>query len=211
MKTIECPNCGGKIKKHEGEYLFCPYCGSELDIYDNRIKIDKRVHIIKEDIAAIKEADNHNLIEQNRHKEMLLNRGRFFWQTLWEGMEDENRSTTVLTILVFSLIIVFFVASFGYSAITDIVEKRQHQAAIKEGLITAGSYYDYEGMNYDAAESILRLKGFTNISFVDLNDASIFKKGYKEDTVASISIAGDSHFYADTFFKPDDIIIIQYH
>lgn len=77
------------------------------------------------------------------------------------------------------------------------------------GLISAGSYEDYEGENYEAVIEQLETLGFENITTVDLNDAGIAI--WKTNKVDSISIGGDTTFYSSDYFEPDVTIIIKYH
>lgn len=83
MRAFECPNCGSNVSESDGnEFTFCPYCGTKFDTYDKRIKY----HYVKEDVAAIKEADVHMESERNRHEEVMEDKKAKSQEAKWVFM-----------------------------------------------------------------------------------------------------------------------------
>ena len=88
-------------------------------------------------------------------------------------------------------------------------EERATQKAINAGKISAGSYEDYEGEQYEAVVAQLESLGFENISCVDLDDSGMLF--WKSEKVESVSIAGDTTFSKSDYFFPDESVIVKYH
>lgn len=193
MKTtaFQCPNCSAVIQPSDGDYSYCPYCGTAIDNYDKRIKI----HTVKEDIAAIKAADAR--LKELQDKENIRNERR-------ESRRKFFQICSTFSLIFWVLLLVFFL-------IQSQIHKKEINESIAAGKISAGFYQNYIGIDCYAAEETLEALGFDNITMICLDDASIFKRGYKKDTVALISINGNAHFLTNDYFWPDDQIIIHYH
>ena len=88
-------------------------------------------------------------------------------------------------------------------------EAKQRKAAIQAGLISAGYSSDWIDKDYHAAVAHFESAGFKNIELVDLDDSGV--KFWTNETVASISIEGKSHFNDEDYFSPDSTVYISYH
>lgn len=69
---------------------------------------------------------------------------------------------------------------------------------------------ELKGMNYEKAEKILKLQGFTNIK-LEKNDDLVLGILAKEDEVEKVTIDGDTDFKRDTYYMSNVEIIITYH
>lgn len=187
-KRIECPNCMATIEYDPNKRIgYCQYCGEKLYIDDGVKRTEHTYRKIDE--ARIRESDN--MTEYNLQKMKT------------EVEESKRSDRAIYVMLVF--VVLLWVAIIWYW------DKPDREAAKKkeQGLISAGSYSDYEDKNYETVVEQLKAKGFTNIKTIDLDDSFMFVR--KEDTVESISIAGDSQFDSYDYFEPDDKVIISYH
>ena len=86
-------------------------------------------------------------------------------------------------------------------------EQAIHEAK-QQGKIKIGSPRDFKGQNYEPVIAQLQALGFENIETIDLDDAGFFTK---DNSVASISVNGDSDFTEEDYFFTTDKIIITYH
>ena len=78
----------------------------------------------------------------------------------------------------------------------------------EKGMIQAGYYKVYKGVDYHAAVSQLQYLGFYDIQNIDLNKQGFLK--LKEGQVESISIDGNCKFSANDYFYPGANILIRY-
>lgn len=86
------------------------------------------------------------------------------------------------------------------------VKKTNKQGKIKVNY----SPKELKGMNYEKAEEILKLQGFTNIK-LEKNDDLVLRILAKEDEVEKVTIDGDTDFKRDTYYMSNVEIIITYH
>ncbi len=86
------------------------------------------------------------------------------------------------------------------------VKKTNKQGKIKVNY----SPKELKGMNYEKAEKVLKLQGFTNIK-LEKNDDLVLGILAKEDEVEKVTIDGDTDFKCDTYYMPNVEIIITYH
>lgn len=191
---LECPSCGGNITDSipEGmKYMFCKYCGQKMFIDDGVKRSEHRE--IKEDITELRRIESEKEIELKR-LEMLE--------------KDDKRSTRLFAgILITCLTLI--VGSIAALYIDDAVKDHHIAQMEQQGMISAGSYQDYEGKDVTAVVAQLRDRGFTDINSYDLNDAGWWWD--KADTVASITIDGKSTFYSSDYFNPDVPVRITFH
>lgn len=182
-----CPSCGAGISIDiKGQkVLYCPYCGSQFLIDDADVTISKNVTIKRTYI-------NEAALEKEKRRER-------------ENSREHKEFIYFITIC-----FLFVLICFGSLELMDLNEKKNRQEALDAGMIQVGqSASELEGQKYQSVMQILEIAGFTNIDIVDLDDAGWFTN--KADTVAKITIGGDSSFSASTYFDPTTKIIISYH
>ncbi len=190
MKTsvLNCPNCKANIKiaTKKQEYLFCPYCGSQVFLDGEKGEYTYNYNYTKRTIndAEVIRAKTEEKKARYEH------RSGWYW------------------VIGF---IIFCAGIFLYEYYSDIQEQKAADIAKSEGMISAGDYYDYEEKNYLSVQKQLESAGFTNIELVDLNDASWFSKTKKKDTVENVSINGSSEFHDSDYFEKDAKVVITYH
>ncbi len=181
--NLTCPNCGA-IPDMKEKMLFCPYCGAKLIIDDESVNINYTY--TKKDEAKIRENERK---ERIRLKEL-------------EYKEREKKRDIKIGLLGLWIplgIIVVILLGLGINK--GIASLRGH--------ISAGDVDDYIGQNYKAVVEQFEEMGFKNIVTVDLKDSGI--TFWKDETVKSISINGDSDFGSLSYFDPDEKVIITYH
>lgn len=182
-----CPSCGAgiSIDVKGQKVLYCPYCGSQFLIDDADVTVKKNITIKKTYI-------NEAALEKEKRRERENHR--------------EYKEFIYFTTACFLLVLI----GLGSLVLMDLNGKRNKQKAIDAGMIQVGqSASELEGQKYQGVMQILESAGFTNIDIVDLDDAGWFTN--KADTVAKITIGGNSSFEASTYFDPDTKIIISYH
>ena len=190
LHKLRCPNCGGNldINLNDKEYIFCPYCGEKFFVEDG-----KKEYTINQNININKQTSHtrHNINEADVIRAKTEAREKKYSWVSWVG------------IALFWCLLMGFIFYMGGS------EERAAQRAIDSGKISAGSYEDYEGEHYEAVVEQLEALGFTNISCVDLNDSGVLF--WRSGKVDSVSIGGDTTFYKNDYFSPDESIIVKYH
>ena len=195
LYSTKCPECGAPITfKGNSNKCFCAHCGLEINKEENTININKNTTYRKIDEAKIKR------VEFEREK------------------DREDRNLTKLSYFLVagfaSIAIVAFII-FGYTVKSDSDKRAEEKAIYEASMEEAGmiklpnSHGYYEDRNYKVVEAEFAALGFTNIELIDLGDVLFFSKDH--EMVESVSIAGDSGFYYNDYFSPDDKVIISYH
>lgn len=190
LHAMKCPNCGGtlSIKLDDKQQIFCPYCGEKFFIEDA-----KKEYTINQNIRIDK---------RTSHTRHIVNEADVI-RARTKEREQKNAGLTLLFCFVaFALLIGFCQYMAG-------AEGRAAQRAIDDGKISAGSYEDYEGEPYEAVVEQLKALGFKNISCVHLNDSGVMF--WRSEKVESVSIGGDTTFYKNDYFFPDESVIVKYH
>lgn len=188
LKKTHCPNCGGMLDLQVDDgcsRLFCPYCGQlfEVDKHKKEIVITQNVNVTNRHI------DDADVIRAKTE----------------EKRERGYGLMIIVFILFFGLVIFGATHQFEISDFLDSI----HDKIFNTGKIHAGTYYDYSGLHYHAVETQMRALGFTNIVLIDLADAE--SMGVSDGTIESISVNGDSLFWAEDYFDTTDAVIIRYH
>lgn len=183
LHKLSCPNCNGilDIEIEDKKYIYCPYCGQKFFVDDEKEEytINKNININK----------NVSLTNRNIDDAKIL--------------EIKTYAYIMAGLLILSILGFLFLMSLG------IIDSLKAKISENQGLISAGSYEDYEGENYESVVKQLELLGFTNIETVDLNDAGIAI--WKSNKVESISIGGNKSFSTNDYFESNVLIIITYH
>ena len=196
LKKIRCPNCDGvlDIKLDNKEYIFCPYCGDKFFIDDEKKEytINQNIHI-KKDININKHTSHTN---------------RYIDDADVIRAKTKDREQKYSWIGWVSYFLVCFIL-LGICAYMIDEPEREAKKAISAGKISAGSYEDYEGDNYQAVFDQLEALGFENITCIDLDDAGLMF--WLSDDVECVSIGGDTSFSRYDYFDPDEVVIIKYH
>lgn len=184
IQRLFCPSCGSELDLEIGDASFyCPHCGANLQITNYGIDI----------IGSTRRKNNDQYNES-----ALSNTGDKKAIIPWE------QGKLLILLLVF-LCIIIALTMLGLSYFDH-----KEQEYIDAGMIKIGTDADdFEGMKYTAVVSQLEAMGFNNIKTVCLGDAGFFID--RPDTVEWVSINGDKSFYASNYFSPDAAIIISYH
>ena len=182
LKKTHCVNCGSMLDLQVDEYhsrVFCPYCGQVYEVDHHR----KEISITQ----------NVNITERYTDDAAVIRA---------KQKDRESKYAWVYAAVPIGFLFLVLVCMLTLPVLTKGIAQRQ-------GKISAGWYYDYGDLQYEAAELYLTELGFTNIVLIDLNDAE--KKGKNDGEVESITINGDSRFDRDDYFYPTDKVIILYH
>lgn len=229
---ITCPGCKSIIRNHSilTSFFYCQCCGirlyydgnrawetydedtykSESNTYDKRRKKKEKLDI---EIAKLKEQYKYEKLRGKYEIEKRRNENFQNSDIDWKTKRSMIKWTFYIVLLI--VVGIFMI----YSSINSKLENRKSEKRINEmisqGKISAGYYNDYQGKNYYSVVSDLKELGFSNIELRDLNDTDPFTEflfdDMKENTIATISIAGKSYFTEKDFFNPDDKILICYH
>lgn len=191
LHKLSCPNCNGPLDIDIGDrkQIFCPYCGQKFLVDDGRILIEitKNININKTnrtiDDAAIIRAKNEEKIERYRSEIKMVSLG--------------YKLIGFLVIIMFALVMVH--------VIKDAIEIGSRTEPY---VSTLSSSFEYKWDNYLEVVEDLENAGFKNITTVDLDDASLFKK---EDTVSKVTINGEESFSKDQEFPESSEVIVYYH
>lgn len=192
LHKLNCPNCGGMLEmkvSNDSDHIFCPYCGQQFFVDDG-----KTTYTISQNINVNK----HIRIDKTIHDrytddaEVIKAKNK--------GKEDKRAWIALIVCAILALGI-----PFGMLAKLELEEKQ----AEKAGKICAGFYKDYEGENYEAVVAQFEAMGFVNIQTIDLEDAGL--AFWKNDTVQTVSVAGDSGFDSTDYFYKTDPVIITFH
>lgn len=191
--TLKCSSCNANIEFDEGmTSCYCKYCGCKNFIDDEieRIEITKNINYHKTytDEARIKEYETK---EHLRLKELEYK----------DNEEKRNDKGFFLFIGVLMLMIVFCLMYLG-----GIFTKKPKDGEIQISV----DVEDFHREDYKQVLKQLESAGFTNIECVPLGDLI---NGWltKENSVKSVSIAGDSKFDEGDIFSKDAKVIITYH
>lgn len=188
LQKLNCPNCDALLNMEltkESDYIFCPYCGQQFHI-DNEKKeytFNKNININK-NINHTKRTINETEVEKAK------------------ASAKETKYTVILIAFMFVLMI-------GYFTIPGLIEELNAKKEEQAGKINIGSHYDYEEKNYEFVVAEFQALGFEDIDTIDLDDAGFFKN--KADTVESVSVNGNSKFTWQDYFYVTDKVIITYH
>lgn len=196
LYKLSCPNCEGMLdlKVDDKEYIFCPYCGQKFFVEDG-----KKEYTINQNINIKKDINiNKNVTHTNRRYDEA--------EIIRAKTEDREKKYSWIGWVGFAIFYIGLMAFLFWMAGS---EEREAKKAKEEGLISAGSYKDYKGENYEAVLEQLETLGFENIKTVDLDDAGIAI--WKSNKVESVSVGGDTSFFSSDYFEPDVAIIIKYH
>ncbi len=194
LQAIKCPNCNAEITADltDKKQVFCTYCG-------NAIYIDEE----KKEFTYTKR------IEKNIHKRYTDDA-----QVITAINEGKKGKHGFIAIVI--LILAFIIYCIVDSIISEVSynseikrENKQRREAIQAGLISAGYSSDWIDKDYHAAVAHFESAGFKNIETIDLEDSGL--KVWTNETVASISIEGKSHFNDEDYFSPDSTVYISYH
>ena len=184
LKKTHCTNCGGMLDLQVNEnctQIFCPYCGT---VYE----VDQR----KKEIVL-----THNIhISERYTNDADVIRAK--------AESKENRHNFLLILAFFGLVAIIFFSAIYQFEISDFFDSFRNK-----GKIRAGNYFDYNDLNYQAVETQLSALGFTNIVLIDLGNSN--DRGVPDGEVESITINGDSTFWSEDYFYPNDTVIIRYH
>lgn len=196
LRKLKCPNCGGTldINLDDKEYIFCPYCGEKFFVEDG-----KKEYTINQNINIKKDI---NINKQTSHTRHNIDEADVIRAKTEDREQKNSWKYLVGCFAVFALIIGFCLYMAGS-------EDRAVQQAIDSGKISAGSYEDYKGEDYEAVVEQLEALGFENISCVDLDDSGVLF--WRSGKVESVSIGGDTTFAKSDYFLPSESVIVKYH
>lgn len=188
LQRLSCPNCNASLNMEltkESDYIFCPYCGQQFHIDNEKREytFNKNININK-NINHIKRKIDETEIEKAR------------------ASAKETKYTLIFIAAMFILMIGCFTVP---SLKQEYDAKKEEQA----GKVKIGSHYDYEEKNYEFVVAEFQALGFEDIETIDLDDAGIFKN--KADTVECVSVNGNSKFTWQDYFFITDKVIITYH
>ena len=187
LQKLNCPNCDALLNMEltkESDYIFCPYCGQQFHI-DN----EKREYTVNKNINK-----NVNINKTIEHIKRNIDES------------EEARSSAKETKYMVLLIAFMFIILSGMVVMDKIGDWKAEQAiheAEQQGKIKIGSSRDFKGQNYEAVVAQLQALGFENIETIDLDDAGLFTK---DGSVASVSVNGDSDFTEENYFFTIDKI-----
>lgn len=188
LKKVHCPNCGGMLDlqiDNSCSRVFCPYCGQVYQVDQQR----------KEIIVT------QNVNVTNRHiDDAAVIRAK--------TEAKQQRGFVVLAVIFFLFVGLMIFGATHQFEISDFFDGINDKM-FNDGKIHAGTYYDYNGLSYQAVEAQMRALGFTNIVLINLDDAE--SKGVADGLIESISVNGDSTFWAEDYYNPTDAVIIRYH
>ena len=192
LHKMTCPNCDGMLEMKvldDSDCIFCPYCGQKFYVDDG-----KKTYTI-----------NHNInINKNiRIDKTIHNRYTDDAEVIKAKSKDNENKRAWIALIVCAVLCLGI--PFAMLTKFDIEEKQ----AEKAGKICAGFYRDYEGEKYEAVVAQFEAMGFENIETIDLGDSGI--AFWKNETVQSVSVAGDSSFDSTDYFYTTDPVIITYH
>lgn len=182
LKRTHCPNCNGMLDLQVEDHcskVFCPYCGQVYEV-DHR----RRELVINQEVNVTNRYINDAEIIRAKTK------------------DRESRRWWIPYLVIFAIPLFAFAYLIFEPRVSEFIAQNQ-------GRVRAGDYWDYDDLNYQAAEQYLRELGFTNIVLIDLDDA--VEKNRTDGEVESVTIDGDSGFYDDDYFYPTDKVIIRYH
>lgn len=191
IHNLTCPSCGGTldINIDKCKQIFCPYCGQRFLVDDEKtyVEINKNININKTerkiDEAEIIRAQNIEKLAKIRAEAKFTKTAfRFLW---------------FIMSMLFVLVMI--------SVIKDVYDK----SGRKEPYIkTSSSSFSYQWDNYIEVVDSFENAGFLNITTVDLDDASLFKK---ENTVSKVTIDGKESFSEGDEFPESAEVVIYYH
>lgn len=194
LQRLSCPNCNASLNMEltkESDYIFCPYCGQQFHIDNEKREytFNKNININK-NINHIKRKIDETEIEKAK---VDAKESKYFF-------------------LFGALFLILGFGSLGIMALDEKYEAWKAEKVIQEaeqqGKLKIGSPSDFKGQNYESVVAQLKALGFVNIETIDLDDSGLFTK---DGSVASISINGDSDFAEEDYFFTTDKIIITYH
>lgn len=185
LQQLKCPSCGAgmDIDVKGRDTVFCPYCGSQFAVDDGETKATYTYNVNYHERYTDDAA-----VEKERRKDR----------------ENEREHKELKWFFIgFGILMLLLV---GIGIIEDISDRVKRAS----GMVQVGqSYEDMEGQNYRAVVSQLESAGFKNITTIDLEDAILIIR--PADTVESVSIGGETTFYAHDYYDPDIPIVIAYH
>lgn len=188
LQRLSCPNCNASLNMEltkESDYIFCPYCGQQFHIdnekreytFNKNININKNINYTKRKI-------NETEIEKAK----------------------ASAKETKYTLIFIAAMFILMIGCFTVPSLKETLDAKKEEQA---GKINIGSHYDYEEKNYEFVIAEFQAIGFEDIEAIDLDDAGIFKN--KADTVESVSVNGNSKFTWQDYFFITDKVIITYH
>lgn len=193
LENVECPVCGAGLDMNinNTNTIFCPYCGSQLVVDRNESVTTKKIIIQKEIKIHTRYTDDADVLEAKLKDKQ--NERKYKYKKIYI-----LGSLLCLSILAF------------WMGIIVIFDKAEEKKAISSGQIKVGmSSSDLEGKKYEGIKEKLEAQGFSNITLIDLQDADMDEN--EPDTIESVTINGDVHFYSTKYYDPDAKIIISYH
>lgn len=198
METLTCPKCSGQLRilPNHTRMIKCDYCGTWIDLDDENLSIKIT--------ADINETHNYNY----RYEDIAKAEASKAKVRLAQIKDNDRKRDIKVAIFAFATIWALYLLSLSPKLFRSIqgLSSKSKEAA---GLISAGTYEDYEGKDYKAVQKQLEVLGFTNINTICLNDGIPFIRNF--GTVADVTIDGKKEFYSVDYFEPDDLIIIRYH
>lgn len=192
LHKMTCPNCDGMLEmkvSNDADYIFCPYCGQQFFVDE-----DKKTCTINQNININK----HIKIDKTVHSRYTDDA-----EVIKAQSKDKENKRAWIALIVCAVIALGI--PFGMLTKFDIEEKQ----AEKAGKICAGFYKDYEGEKYEAVVAQFEAMGFKHIDTIDLEDSGI--AFWKNETVQTVSVAGNSSFDSTDYFYTTDPVIITYH
>lgn len=169
----------------ESDYIFCPYCGQQFHI-DN----ERREYTFNKNI---------NINKNINHTKRKID----------EAEIEKAKASAKETKYILIFIAAMFILMIGCFTVPNLKETSDAKKEEQAGKINIGSHYDYEEKNYEFVIAEFQALGFEDIEIIDLDDAGIFKN--KAGTVESVSVSGNSKFTWQDYFFITDKVIITYH
>lgn len=207
IKTVacRCPHCNADLKiDPKREFMFCECCGAKLLIDDETVHIETTQNMnynVTENYNRTERKIDEARIQKNASRERLAR------ERMAQKNEKSKGVRKTVIIILFSVIGTFFLVMF-LAFLPDISYSIKKN--VPGNIAIQNWYLDYMGENYKGVVASLEAMGFENIEVIPLEDLTPDSlEG--ENTVKSISIAGDYNFISKDIFKKTDKVVITYH
>ncbi len=189
MISLKCPNCNAELSVNEGrDVLYCEYCGHKI-LLGTKHEFTYTYHEIDE--AKIKKHEVHEKIKLKK-------------------LDNEYKSKRILLIV--------GLLCLGYSVLAPLLMSFEYKSSINkyensisgESIAVPFSSSDLTSEKYEVARTELENVGFTNITYIPINDFGILE-AVVEGKVSEVSIDGKNSFKAGQRFPINAPVIIRYH